>query len=329
MGRILNNIFTMPVNPPQITSRMLAELPLFQGEAPDALEWVVDQVSVRKVAAGTILLKPDEPNSTAYIVLSGRLEILLDTGGDEVHTLLGEGCCVGEMSIIEGAPPSATVVSIEESELLAIDGHVLWSLINRSHAVARNLLSTLSERVRQDNQALVKSREQQRLHEHSARIDPLTNLGNRRWLAEILPRLIDRCAVDNKPLSVLMLDVDHFKRYNDTLGHLAGDHALRIVANVINSSIRPTDNAARYGGEEFVILMPETDIAQARHIAQRLCDRIREEPIIHNDGRPLPKVTVSVGLADTTSSQEPVELLGRADAALYRAKQAGRDRISE
>ncbi len=328
MNHLQHSLVSMSVTPPRITSRMLAELPLFHGATAQSLEWAVDKLHVCSVDAGTILLTPDEPNSTAYIVLSGRLQVVLDTGDKDVHTFLEEGGCVGEMSIIEGAPPSATVLAASDSSLLAIDGHILWSLINRSHAVAKNLLFTLSERVRNDNIALVKSREQQRLHEHNARVDPLTNLGNRRWLAEMLPRQLERCTMDQQPLSVLMIDVDHFKRYNDTLGHLAGDSALRAVANIIDSSVRPTDSSARYGGEEFVVIMPETDADQATTIAQRLCDRIRDMSITHTDGRVLPKVTVSIGLADTGSSQEPVELLSQADAALYRAKESGRDRVS-
>ncbi len=317
-----------PADAPQITARMLAALPLFEGESPEALEWLLERVGVDTVAAGTVLLSPAETNSTAWIVLSGRLAVQLERHGEaEVHTFLEEGACVGEMSIIEGAPPSATVVADTDCHLLRLDGHVLWSLINRSHAVARNLLFTFSRRMRDNNQAIVESRAQQRLHERHARIDPLTNLGNRRWLAETLPRLLERCAKNRLPLSVLMLDVDHFKRYNDTLGHLAGDCALRAVAEVIEANVRPTDVAARYGGEEFAIVMPETDAGQARAIAQRLCDAVRACAIHGDDGRRLPGVTVSIGLADTRGERDAVELLGAADAALYRAKQNGRDRV--
>ena len=321
-----------PPNPtveaPRLTARMLAELPLFEGESPEALEWLLECVNMEAVPAGTVLLTPAESNSTAYIVLTGRLAVQLERAGEaEVHTYLEQGACVGEMSIIEGAPPSATVVADTDCHLLCLDGHVLWSLINRSHAVARNLLFTFSRRMRDNNQAIVESRAQQRLHERTARIDPLTNLGNRRWLAETLPRLLERCHMNGLPLTVLMVDVDHFKRYNDTLGHLAGDCALRAVAEVIEANVRPTDAAARYGGEEFAIVMPETDAEQARAIAQRLCDAVRRCPIHADDGRRLPGVTVSIGLADTRGRRDAVGILGAADAALYQAKQRGRDRV--
>ena len=295
---------------PRITSAMLAQLPLFRGEQADALEWLVDRCRVSTVTAGTVLLTPSKSNDIAFILLSGRLDVRLDSNGEQTHTYLEEGACVGEMSIIEGAPPSATVIADMDSVVLELEGEVLWAAINRSHAVARNLLYTLSSRVRNDNKAILESIEQQRLHERSARIDPLTNLGNRRWLSEMLPRLMERCVVDKNPLSILMLDVDHFKKYNDTQGHIAGDCALRIVGEVIQNNIRPTDAAARYGGEEFVVVMPETDAAQARTIAQRLCDAMREQKIVHESGSTLPGITVSIGIADTSHFDDPVELPG-------------------
>ena len=312
---------------PVLSAESLARLPLFRGESAEGLEWLLDHCSCVRVRAGETLLNPMLTNERCYIVLGGRLRVVLDDDAETAHTLLEAGSCVGEMSIIEGAPPSAHIVADCDSELLAIDGEVLWTLINRSHAVARNLLYTLSQRVRNDNQALIASLEQQRRHAENARIDPLTGLGNRRWLSEVFPRMVERCLHSGTPLCLLILDADHFKKYNDTHGHLAGDCALRALGEVISHNTRPTDAAARYGGEEFVIVMPGTSAAQAHHIAQRLCDAVRACEI-SNSGRPLPGITVSIGLAALADHTDPVELLGAADAALYRAKDGGRDQVS-
>lgn len=312
---------------PTLSGASLARLPLFRGESAEELEWLLDHCACIRVRAGETLLNPMLTNEQAYIVLNGRLRVCLDDDEELAHTYLEAGSCVGEMSIIEGAPPSAHIVVDRDSDLLAIDGEVLWTLIHRSHAVARNLLYMLSQRVRNDNQALIQSLAEQRRHEQSARIDPLTGLGNRRWLSEVFPRMVERCLHGSLPLSLLILDADHFKKYNDKHGHLAGDCALRALGEVISHNTRPTDAAARYGGEEFVIVMPNTDAGQAQHIAQRLCDAVRACQV-SDSGRPLPGITVSIGLAALAAHRDPVELLGAADAALYRAKDGGRDRVS-
>ncbi|HKK06393.1 MAG TPA: GGDEF domain-containing protein [Gammaproteobacteria bacterium] len=311
-----------------ITTRQLAELPLFRGESPDALEWLVDFCRVESVAAGQVLLTPERHNDRLYIILAGRVEIFLSEPTSSRHTYLGVGACLGEMSIIEGAPPSATVITDTPCELLVIEGEALWSLINRSHAVARNLLYTLSQRVRRDNMLIVESQAQRRIFEQNAQMDALTGLHNRRWLDEMLARLSERCRFGATPLSLIMLDVDHFKAYNDTHGHLAGDRALQAIAQVIRANLRASDAAARYGGEEFVVIMPDTSANDARRVAERLCDAVRREPVVDTDGKPLPGVTISIGLASLEEGQDAEALLAAADAAMYRAKKGGRDRVA-
>jgi len=311
-----------------IDTRRLAELPLFRGESPDALEWLLDFCRMENAPAGEVLLTPERRNERLYIILSGRVEVFLSDSTDNRHTYLGPGSCLGEMSIIEGAPPSATVITDSDCELLVIDGSVLWSLINRSHAVARNLLYTLSQRVRRDNLLIVESQQQRRIYEQNAHLDALTGLHNRRWLDEMLARLSDRCRQNDTPMGLIMLDVDHFKRYNDSHGHLAGDQALQAIAHVIRANLRPTDTAARYGGEEFVVIMLDTSPQDARGVAERLCQAVRDQDIVDNDGQALPGVTISIGLATLQEGRDAQALLAAADAALYRAKESGRDQVA-
>lgn len=311
-----------------LSAQQLSELLLFRGESPDALEWLLEACTVRTLKAGEVLLSPVQPNDTLYIILSGILRVELTTQGERVHTELDAGHCVGEMSVIDGAPPSAVVIADTDTQLLAIDGNLLWSLINRSHAVARNLLYILSSRVRRDNQAIIASLEQQRVFEQYSHLDALTDLHNRRWLDNTLSRLVERCSIDGQPLSLIILDVDHFKHYNDTYGHLAGDCALRVLADTLQRNIRGNDAAARYGGEEFVVIMPNTNKTDAMLTAERLCGAIRAQPVRDADGRDLPRITVSIGLAALQAEQNSAELLASADAALYRAKHAGRDRVA-
>ncbi|WP_449254590.1 diguanylate cyclase [Bosea sp. (in: a-proteobacteria)] len=158
------------------------------------------------------------------------------------------------------------------------------------------------------------------------RIDGLTGLGNRRYFDEYLAAEWKRGVRTGTPLSLLMIDVDHFKRYNDAYGHLAGDDVLKQVAGVIqNGAARSTDLAARFGGEEFVVILVDVPQEGALHVAERLVERVRALGIAHDGGR----VTISVGVATAFpyGDGEPSQLLNAADAALFEAKNAGRDRV--
>lgn len=306
----------------------LAALPLLEGILPDDLNWLISNSSVRQELKETTLLTPEKNNRTAYIILSGRIDVRLIGVSEMIHTYLDAGNWVGEMSIIEDTVPSAIVVTDTDCRLLAIPGDILWQLIDRSHAVARNLLHEFSARVRRDNVLISESMKQQHQYAESAQTDFLTDLRNRRWLDKMLPRLVQRSRLQHQTLSLIMLDIDHFKRYNDENGHIAGDRAIQVVANSIQNHLRTTDTAVRYGGEEFVVLMPNTNKKDASIIAERLCNEIRQQKINQYDGTSLPTVTASIGYSSLTNENTPEELLTAADAAMYRAKKAGRDQVA-
>jgi diguanylate cyclase (GGDEF)-like protein len=132
-----------------------------------------------------------------------------------------------------------------------------------------------------------------------------------------------------RPLSVFIFDIDHFKNYNDTNGHPAGDELLRSLAGILRQSLRPSDACCRYGGEEFVVAMPEVDAVEALAIAERLRVRIADHVFPHEQKQPAGDVTISGGIAafphDGTSVQE---LIHHADIALYESKRAGRNRLT-
>ena len=157
-----------------------------------------------------------------------------------------------------------------------------------------------------------------------ALVDPLTGAFNRRYFDAHAPRLAARCRAARKSLAVLMVDVDTLKQVNDTHGHAAGDRVLKEVVNRAKFALRPLDLVARMGGDEFAIVMPETNLAAAIQIAERLCSRIGEAPI---EGV---AVTVSIGAAASRPDEEEAldTTLQRADAALYDAKRAAGNRVS-
>jgi diguanylate cyclase (GGDEF)-like protein len=158
--------------------------------------------------------------------------------------------------------------------------------------------------------------------------DPLTGLYNRRYLQEMLDREIRRAIRSEQALGVLMLDLDHFKNFNDTYGHDAGDAVLRETASFLVRSIRAEDFVCRYGGEEFVVILPTADLRAAEARAQRIRAKLRDLVILHN-GRSLGLITASIGVAALPAhGTNEKELLQAADAALYRAKREGRDRVA-
>lgn len=159
--------------------------------------------------------------------------------------------------------------------------------------------------------------------------DGLTGVANRRSLDEKLQLEWLCCQRANLPMTFILADVDHFKRYNDTYGHQKGDECLRAIAGAISSAVfRPADLAARYGGEEFAVIMPNTDLAGASAVADRICEAVRELAIPHSTSDVTSCVTLSIGVASAIPQQATTAaaLVAAADAALYQAKHAGRNR---
>ncbi|HYS49290.1 MAG TPA: diguanylate cyclase, partial [Xanthobacteraceae bacterium] len=158
--------------------------------------------------------------------------------------------------------------------------------------------------------------------------DALTGLHNRRYMESHLAGLVDQALARGKPLALLVVDIDYFKAVNDTHGHDAGDDVLREFATRVRKSIRGIDLACRYGGEEFVIVMPETDMAVAAIVAERIRRRVATEPFAIRGGAAALDVTISIGLASLAGVEDSAaHILKRADQALYRAKRDGRNRV--
>jgi diguanylate cyclase (GGDEF)-like protein len=165
-------------------------------------------------------------------------------------------------------------------------------------------------------------RKQREELERISTTDSLTGLSNRRHLMNLLTHEIERARRADQPFSILMLDVDHFKKYNDAHGHQAGDEVLGRVSAVLRKSIRPYDCAVRYGGEEFLVMLSATPLARARESAERIRKLVRAEQFEGGT------VTISIGVAEYRSGSDTAKsVIGQADAALYEAKRAGRDRV--
>jgi diguanylate cyclase len=163
--------------------------------------------------------------------------------------------------------------------------------------------------------------------EERARTDTLTGLANRRALDEFL-RKAQVTADWGEPLSVLLLDIDHFKTFNDDFGHGVGDQVLRLMAKVLREKVREQDLPARYGGEELIAVMPGADLATCAEIAERIRHAIAECTITRRStGEILPNISVSIGVAQYRSGEAIADLIERCDRALYLAKAGGRNRV--
>jgi diguanylate cyclase (GGDEF)-like protein len=172
----------------------------------------------------------------------------------------------------------------------------------------------------------------QKLHEATllATCDGLTQIANRRRFDEYLEQQWKQMARERSPLAVLLCDIDHFKQYNDTYGHLVGDDCLKQVAQTLCRTLkRPADLVARFGGEEFAVILPQTGLGGALNVAEEMQSAIRQLQLEHTQSPVHPYLTLSIGMACMvpTSYDTSKALLDRADSALYLAKQQGRNQI--
>jgi len=287
-----------------------------------------------------------------FVVLSGHL--VVSRGGKQV-AVGSPGDCFGEMALIESRERAATLKALDEAVVLQIPETVFWQHLAPNPKSLMALLRTFSDRSRHDldalasdnlklqayaeqveaaNHELVAIRRQledkNRLLERLSALDTLTGIANRRRFDDVLRQEWKRAARDGSCLSLLFCDIDHFKEFNDTYGHQAGDDCLVRVAQAMEDTLnRPADLAARYGGEEFVGLLVDTDAEGARLLAERVRVRVEGLEIEHAPSDVAAVLTVSLGAAAVvpTTGMRPEDLVNLADQALYAAKQRGRNRV--
>lgn len=305
----------------QADLQQLKQLRLFHKVATSSLDQLLRAFRACELEAGEVLLSPFNRNQYLYLLMEGRLRVYLGSLDNQAVSTLEVGDCAGEISFIDNEHPSAYVVAELPSTVLRLHRESLVELFQQSPQMMQNLLELLCNRVRQGNRMILDS-------EQNANVDTLTGSFNRRWLEHVFERESTRCAFNDEPLALLMLDVDHFKLYNDQHGHLAGDYALCLVAHTLRNQLRPKDSLVRFGGEEFVILLPGIANQEARGIGERLRKSLEQIGSFYSPVGVLPGVTISLGLAQMIAHDNLQGLIARADAALYQAKQQGRNCLS-
>ncbi|MBT8089783.1 MAG: GGDEF domain-containing protein [Gammaproteobacteria bacterium] len=308
---------------------LLEGLELFKGVYPDDVHELLQRCDRRDLAAGELLLSPGAKNEHVFIVLSGSLNIHVGSPEAPVLATMESGACVGEMSIIEDRDPSAYVIGAEDTHMLVMHQSLLWEMVNASHEFAKNLLVVLSERVRSHNRVIADSYGEIRKFERHATTDALTGLANRHSMQVSFPEEIEACVENEESVALIMIDVDRFKQFNDTFGHIAGDRALRAVSEILQKQFRPRDLLVRYGGDEFAVLLPGANIEQAVAVGQRVRDTVCSTTGDGSDSLIKIPIAISMGVAELHEKGTLDGLIRDADAALYRAKHAGRNAVSE
>lgn len=245
----------------------------------------------------------------------------LRRGQPHVHVIHDDLCCThtremeGRISLCVPMVAQNDTLGLLYLEAPVVDSMTLERI--------RSLAQVVSERI---GMTVANLRLRDSLRQQSIR-DTLTQLYNRRYLEETVQRELAAAQRAGSGVAVLMIDVDHFKQFNDRHGHEAGDQALRALARQLEKSCRQSDIACRYGGEEFTLVLIHVTPEQAQARAQELCDRVRTQEL-HLHGQPLGRITISIGVALFPQHGEDLQALKEsADRALYRAKHAGRDRV--
>ena len=215
--------------------------------------------------------------------------------------------------------------------LISEDDEISGCIVARStlDALSKRDISYLEQLTRQSAITINRANSYSKILQY-ATIDALTNLNNRRQFEHRLGQEIASAKRQNKPLCAMMIDIDFFKKVNDTYGHASGDAVLRGVASIIKSALRESDIPSRYGGEEFAVLLPFTHIDEAKIVGERLRKAVETSSIpINNEDTDVKSinVTISMGLAEFNSEETGEELFERADKALYNAKESGRNRV--
>lgn len=259
----------------------------------------------------------------------GTREAAIDAMGGELERAIAETTEVLKKAGIETARYGETLEGVDGALQSAGTAEKMQSVVANLVAQTRRMVeqnSNANERLQQSNNEIADLKVRMADIRSEALTDPLTSLANRRAFSEQLSDGMAHAAADNIPLCLLILDIDHFKTFNDTYGHQLGDEVIRLVAGCMSANTKGRDTAARYGGEEFAIILPETSLPDAEIVADQIRVVVAGQRIVRKASRrTLGSVTLSIGVSQYRLGETEDDLVGRADAALYTAKRAGRN----
>lgn len=312
---------------------------LFRSIPFESVEQILKDCRVIALKSGTTLLEAGQKNASLYLVLDGELRVYLNGPGLPVHAVLGPGECVGELSLINGGSSAALIMAARDTRVLEVPHELVWSMVDNSNGIARNLLGILAGRIRNDNLLQVTTSEASLEFEVATHIDTLTGLHNKNWMSGAFPRMAQRCERSGIPLFLLLADIDRFKEFNDRHGHLAGDSLLKGVARIMAANLRPHDLLWYLGGDKFAVLLAERSSDGAMKMAERLREAVAAPALRFSKITAPPPagdtqeiqaehVAVSLGVAEVQHGDTLDSALAAAESALQQAKKDGRNRVN-
>lgn len=319
----------MPRNHLPFSASELEALPLFRFVPLECIEGILEHSRVVSLGRGERFEPAGPLGHAIHLILEGRLAVYYDVRErDDTPLHLERGDIVGQ-SLVSGEPEvPCTLAATEDTRLMVLEEDLIWSLAQASHAAACNLLGILLRGRGGSSLGSFSGTVRDYALRNQAVVDPLTGFQSRRWLEEILSRQVDRFTASGRPLSLVMIDIDGFRAFNERHGRTGGDRALHDVAQTLRNSLRPGELVARYGGDTFAVLLPETEPSTAGMIADRLRQRLMHTVIDMGDGTMLPPLSISAGVAEATPGIDGPALAESALAALDRAKAAGGNTVS-
>lgn len=291
----------------------------------------LNQTINEKLARNNNLSKADLEEVYSSYLSPTRLSERIDKVGSRVEDEIAQ-----VMAMIEAASGSATSYGESLAGASAQIGQaknpeglraIVESLVQTTNEM-QQANTELEKKLNASKQQITQLQQNLQVVRAESQTDPLTGVANRKYFDETLAKAITHHAVNDEPLSLLMLDIDHFKTFNDTYGHLTGDQVLRVVAIEIKHNIKGQDTAARYGGEEFAIILPNTALRSAITVGEQIRRAtMAKELKKRSTGQVLGRITISLGVASLHKGDTPQSLIARADACLYAAKRHGRNRV--
>lgn len=312
----------------------LKSVDIFSSLSDDELSHVLPLMKLREVEDGHTLFNQGDSGSEMFVVASGSVAttVELPDGKPLELAVFGPGDFFGEMTIFDQSPRSATCLTRGRSQVLSLDEHEFMQFLKRHPHIAikimYKMLNITAGRLMNTSQFLSDMVQWGEGARKRAITDELTGLFNRRFLDDALVDQFRTARAAGTPVSIVMVDLDHFGEINEAYGHKTGDDVILAVAPVFKRRMKETDILARYGGDEFTFICPNTTALQAAERAEAICKEVRTLRILERMGGPVTHVTTSQGIAAyPTHGADAAEVREKADQALYEAKEHGRDRV--
>ncbi|MGE3150777.1 MAG: GGDEF domain-containing protein [Pseudorhodoplanes sp.] len=291
----------------------------------------LNQMINEMVARNGTLTEADIEQIYNTYLSPNRLSERIDNVGARVMDEIGQVMAVVDSAVGNTTSYSESLAGVSAAIGAAKDRDGLRAIVEGLVKTAKEMETTnqkLEERLSASKQEITQLQENLETVRNESLTDPLTSLANRKYFDQVLQKSVEEAFSIGQPLSLIMTDIDHFKKFNDTFGHLTGDQVLRLVGLSMRQNVKGQDFAARYGGEEFAIILPNTVLRSALTVADHIRRAVMAKELKkRSTGENLGRVTISVGVAALKPGDNMQSLIGRADRCLYAAKHQGRNRV--